>query len=389
MPAPIQNGSAVEFGTPAQQNIVDIPHTKLPAASTPALKTGSRLSSNSFPGSFVDPFAQEDGSVPGRGRKRTKFGRHSGAWRWADAEDEEDQEHDQGPPTPLSILTTDMIGDNNEERPCSKLIDDTMSVEDLRSPEQEQIPDERSNTPTSTSKHDDKVASIESPDTPVIPSSPIADDSPTSSPRQVFVECPSMESESMPTPRLQARGSPELDLVSPLISRTHFSATFQPHLSELDASAQVSDAHESGLSAERPSSPVVPVQHTPEFATEEDQTGKEAAPMANDQLVVHPTAASEGEVDLDALQAHIELSSAQGIPEMLEQAIEDDDLYGPHVGDDLRYEKESIEQPQEVQIRIETPAANVDEPIVIDDESSEESEQEASPPVESSERTTV
>ncbi|KAI1621974.1 hypothetical protein EDD37DRAFT_502353 [Exophiala viscosa] len=56
------------------------------------LLTPSKSARNPSGGSFFDvpqdPSAEDDGYVHGRGRKRTKFARHSGAWSLVDAEDE-------------------------------------------------------------------------------------------------------------------------------------------------------------------------------------------------------------------------------------------------------------------------------------------------------------
>ena len=45
---------------------------------------GKRLSSGSFFDASLDPFADDDGFVVGKGRKRTKFARHSDSWRLLD-----------------------------------------------------------------------------------------------------------------------------------------------------------------------------------------------------------------------------------------------------------------------------------------------------------------
>ena len=81
-----QDSIRSSYQAPQHNQLVDLHLTSLAATSSPAFRTGSRLSSNSYPGSFVDPFAAEDGSVPGRGRKRTKFARPSGAWRLEDSD---------------------------------------------------------------------------------------------------------------------------------------------------------------------------------------------------------------------------------------------------------------------------------------------------------------
>ena len=54
------------------------------AWSSPAFVKGKRLSSGSFFDASLDPFADDDGFVVGKGRKRTKFARHSDSWRLLD-----------------------------------------------------------------------------------------------------------------------------------------------------------------------------------------------------------------------------------------------------------------------------------------------------------------
>ena len=52
---------------------------------SPALKLGARTSFGSFVDQALDPFADDDGFVLGRGRKRTKFARDSGKWRYIES----------------------------------------------------------------------------------------------------------------------------------------------------------------------------------------------------------------------------------------------------------------------------------------------------------------
>lgn len=51
--------------------------------SSPAFIKRARLSYGSFIGSDIDIFTEDDGSILGKGRKRTKFGRASGGWRYS------------------------------------------------------------------------------------------------------------------------------------------------------------------------------------------------------------------------------------------------------------------------------------------------------------------
>ncbi|KAH0541759.1 hypothetical protein FGG08_003781 [Glutinoglossum americanum] len=52
--------------------------------SSPAFLKRARLSSGSLFGSSYDPFADADGFIEGKGRKRTRFWRESGQWRYTD-----------------------------------------------------------------------------------------------------------------------------------------------------------------------------------------------------------------------------------------------------------------------------------------------------------------
>ena len=60
--------------------------------SSPAFLKRSRLSSTSYLNSIYDPFLEEDGYLEDRGRKRAKFGRESGKWRYAERTSSPDRE---------------------------------------------------------------------------------------------------------------------------------------------------------------------------------------------------------------------------------------------------------------------------------------------------------
>jgi hypothetical protein len=65
------------------------------AYSTPTSGKSNRLSSVSFIDASLDPFADDDGFVVGKGRKRTKFGRTSGSWRLVDDGDDREREEEE------------------------------------------------------------------------------------------------------------------------------------------------------------------------------------------------------------------------------------------------------------------------------------------------------
>jgi Telomeric single stranded DNA binding POT1/CDC13 len=58
--------------------------TPSPPISSPIFSTSKRQSASSFVDASLDPFAEDDGFIVGKGRKRTKFARHSGAWKLLD-----------------------------------------------------------------------------------------------------------------------------------------------------------------------------------------------------------------------------------------------------------------------------------------------------------------
>jgi hypothetical protein len=64
------------------------------AFSTPISGRSKRTSSGSFIDASLDPFADDDGFVLGKGRKRTKFGRTSGSWRLLGEGETSDYEKD-------------------------------------------------------------------------------------------------------------------------------------------------------------------------------------------------------------------------------------------------------------------------------------------------------
>lgn len=92
MPEPISEPAAQQHTSsaaatehkspPSISTTADNINPELMEWSSPAFLKRARLSYGSLFGPGYDPFAEEDGSVKGNGRKRTKFGRESGAWKY-------------------------------------------------------------------------------------------------------------------------------------------------------------------------------------------------------------------------------------------------------------------------------------------------------------------
>jgi len=92
--------------TPRTNGGIEVTKARVVSMATPTLRNSSQLSTNSFPNSFVDPFVEEDGYTEGRGRKRTKFARHSGAWRLDDAFEEAEHDMPSQPAVTEDEVTT-------------------------------------------------------------------------------------------------------------------------------------------------------------------------------------------------------------------------------------------------------------------------------------------
>ncbi|KAJ9617009.1 hypothetical protein H2200_000730 [Cladophialophora chaetospira] len=200
-------------------------------------------SAATFVDTAFDPSIEEDGYVPGQGRKRTKFARNSGAWSLVD-EDEEPQLQSTNGPLQLGeevdlTMDSDEHGDGKQvehERVEHAPTETQPSFENMRPPDQEFI--EVSSSPP-------PGPAIEP---PLMPQSPVM--GPPSTPfRPVNLRLPPGEveapqaspgSDATTTPRLHPIASPGLPLVSPLIQRAgveigYFPA-FDVRSSQLDAS---------------------------------------------------------------------------------------------------------------------------------------------------------
>lgn len=382
-----RNGAIIEFETPASSHTLDISKTRAAPDSAAKFRTSQRLSSNSFPGSLVDPFTEEDGYVQGRGRKRAKFARYSGAWRLADSDEELDVDVDHTPgdsgvvdgtspgdehvseaeevvdvtqgPSPVKSLVAEphfaevpreeqpqMLKHTSIENGSASSIDDHASIEYKHF---EQLP-------SPESEHDDESESSSSSTDQIIP-----------------VERMSMSpaaSTSVATPRLEAVTSPGLPIVSPFVSNNQHFPSFPGHTSQIDASAQpieqanavlpVSerDVQDAAMLTERSETPV------PAFYQEVTQTVLEH----DAQLAIPPSGLVAQDIDLDALQQQIEIENGEGFgAETIGNVNEDEDMYGPPA---LRlFEPESALEEQHAfpQMTAAT-TSNAGNPILLDDD---------------------
>ena len=89
--SPVPNGAATVFNKtrdvrPQLNGARTLSTIQVPYL-TPS-KSVRKSSGGTFIDASLDPFAEDDGYVLGRGRKRTKFARHSGAWSLVDSEEE-------------------------------------------------------------------------------------------------------------------------------------------------------------------------------------------------------------------------------------------------------------------------------------------------------------
>ena len=223
---------------------------------------GKRLSSGSFFDASLDPFADDDGFVVGKGRKRTKFARHSDPWRLLDRtpspeEDTAERQLDglEGsaenaalaapPQTVAEEIEIEVIDDTPVERRQLDSAPDSAPVaydEENLLPSLPESPSTDVGLRTLGALHSpyvvsDKAGQMRPPATP--PQKPtnlfgIANNFESTRNAQ------SPEKSDLETPRLGPLPSPGLPLVSPLIRRAGVSTDFFPDswnsLSALDAS---------------------------------------------------------------------------------------------------------------------------------------------------------
>ena len=192
---------------------------------TPAAGKAKRISSGSFIDASLDPFADDDGFVLGKGRKKTKFGRTSGSWRLVD--EAETDEHEDDSVAPSKELVAPIVTQPVLSLPPSTVSPLEAIILDEDSP-QEAISGEATMLPPLTPFQQNPQTANE-----VRP-----------------------ETDRVTTPRLHPLASPSLPMVSPMVKNTGASSSYfdlQPSApSELDpATASSASPQAEGLASLR------------------------------------------------------------------------------------------------------------------------------------------
>lgn len=302
---------------------------------SPAKSTG-RSSGATFLDGSLESLAGEDGYITGRGRKRTKFARQSGAWNLIDSDDDpetqttvnhQDLARKEDIPTPKDALLA-LPRDSPPSPPSIQHV----SLPSLSSPVHKPPP---VMGPPQTPA---KTLRLTPPDPPQVPS-------------------PTEDSDQTTTPRLLPLPSPGLPLVSPLIRRTGvefgYFPTFEATVSQLDASAKDSTPLEDDLPGDKSGS----AQGSPLLVQQLEQADEQQhfepnsspdtiAPSTHTALTTSNLNNTEPEADpylvpdhwLSSLEANIAQELQQDdqlspLPVVQEAQvtidIESDDLYGP------------------------------------------------------------
>ncbi|KIX09833.1 uncharacterized protein Z518_00914 [Rhinocladiella mackenziei CBS 650.93] len=221
--------------------------------------TPVKSAGNSFGGTFIDAsldlLAQDDGYVVGRGRKRTKFARHSGAWSLVDSDEEGLEE----------ISTVVENGESTQQSParsCQEIDLSSIRGHHATGGEQEEDLDKNSwaqaitappivnlaKEQTTEASHPDSISETiqESAALPPVimgpPQTPLRTNRLQISPDIGTHDLSKEDSEAATTPRLLPLTSPGLPLVSPLICRSDvevgYFPQFEKNISQLDASGE-------------------------------------------------------------------------------------------------------------------------------------------------------
>ncbi|KAK5101086.1 hypothetical protein LTS08_004692 [Lithohypha guttulata] len=368
--SPVRNGHTNGYNTPQHESSTYNPHGMLPTKATPAIRTGPRVSSNSFPGSFVDPFTEEDGSTPGRGRKRTKFARHSGAWRLADLGDESIAvESENNNLTPASEPASNQVIISPMEQEATAATSTTLpSAEVSGATEQHKL--EQQNIADIEPDHE--LASIEHLSAPDPQDPLLSVESPAKDKQRLMRERPSLGSDSMPTPRIQALASPGLPLVSPLYQRSDYFPRFERQMSELDASAEPQGLLQVPLQIDAMRTAINEPLSSQAIESSQFAIAPSPAEDLGPQSAVHFTSTTETEVDLDALQQQIELENAPIFETpVFPDVVEDEDLYGPPVisksGPQSQIEVQPVEHIMQKESPITLPIPSPGKAAILDD----------------------
>lgn len=219
--------------------------------STPIFLRGKRVSSGPFADVVRNPFTEEDGYVLGKGRKRTKFARDSGSWRYmsrtpspvkhGEAHDSSLGTEDEEVLEENGSFGDGHVGDAREPSETTELVagspepmqlDQAQATGDIY----EGIADASAEGPVISAKHPLQLSDLGDMAPPPLRITEQTESSPTGSPKAT-------------TPRLEPLASPGLPLISPLVKQSAYSRTSYFSLttmgpSELDASAQIKGSFE-------------------------------------------------------------------------------------------------------------------------------------------------
>ncbi|OAP61654.1 hypothetical protein AYL99_03857 [Fonsecaea erecta] len=344
---------------------------------TPRKSVGNHLT-ETFIDAALDSLAEDDGYVLGRGRKRTKFARSSGAWSLVDLEaenhpeevgkadlDDEDTVRAQSPKAQDVDLAPNPAAFDGRHQTIPQTVTEVSKEAEHQYPRVQTV--------------EENIGDLSGPVSPAEPTpSPIVTEPLVMGPPQTPIRAPALlqsamnsmddfdasdSSEAATTPRLLPIPSPSLPLVSPLVHRSGVLIGYFPPLdtsiSQLDASSEretetavpVTDTADltNGLLPHSHESPVVAADTSPSEKPDES-LGANLDAHADAVLASHETqvpsehpetggkTAYEAPQWLSSLESTIDrellLSQDQPAPHNISQHnnravdVEDDDLYG-------------------------------------------------------------
>lgn len=193
--------------------------------STPAHRRSKRVSSESFIDASLDPFADDDGFVLGKGRKRTKYGRTSGSWKLLGEGETSDRDDvpEATPEVPIAHISEEDVS-SSPAKPHG--LQDVIMLDDDSTPETSPVEN-----------------SMPPPLAPFQLSSKRARES-------------SPQIERLVSPRLYPLASPGLPMVSPLVKIQGASTGYfdfqSPASSELDAISAPAKTPQGSMLANNP-----------------------------------------------------------------------------------------------------------------------------------------
>ncbi|KAL2424246.1 hypothetical protein ABEF95_007243 [Exophiala dermatitidis] len=219
-------------------------------------KTARKSTAGTFVDASLDPFADDDGYVLGKGRKRTKFARHSGSWSLVDSDVAREPEFaSQASPSDVEPASTSLAPQQPELDAAT--LEPDQAENERGSPQEpdhtESGPTESIDPRTVAQPLEQKSDSFQSPIAPnestkehISPSKVVMGPPLTPlriSPQPIPANADALYEERSArtsTPRLQPLASPGLPLVSPLVRHSGPEIGYFPlsasGLSQLDAS---------------------------------------------------------------------------------------------------------------------------------------------------------